>query len=292
MNLFSDLSGRPWFYRLWTLQESVLAQEALVICGKWSISWKVLILAMGRLRPLENANGRFDFISAFDYVLRGRQAVVDALLSPNVSHPVSTVFTRGLLLQAREPRDHVFGLYALFQKLGVQLSKPDYTKPVDQVFAEAARLAVKRDNKLHILTFVNGLEQRQNWPSWVPTWPDKLVPSALDEQYFMAAEGSLPLYKFSEEGRCLTVQAKKVDIVSLKAELSPHLGDPLPPNDRASIVESSLNAVKAYQEWMIVMHTWRILARMVPSRYGDADQQFKAFIRVLLQDLPCPTRCP
>jgi hypothetical protein len=278
-NLFGGLSERGWFYRLWTLQESVLAREALVVCGKWSISWDVLLSALSRLRPRENAGGRFGFISTFDYALRSRQAVVDALSSPNVSHPVSTVLTQGLLLQAGKPQDHVFGLYALLQKMGVPLSQPDYNRPVEEVFAEAAKLAIERDNALHILTFVNGVEKRKNWPSWVPTWADKLVPLALDDGRFKATKGSSPLYGFSGHGRHLKVQAAKVDIVYLTSKRSPYLGEDLllQPGDRAAVVESSVDAVEAYHEWMINVSQW-------PSRYSGANQRMRAFIKVLLQD--------
>jgi hypothetical protein len=155
---------------------------------------------------------------------------------------------------------------------------------VDQIFAEAARLAVESDNKLYILSFVNGLEERENWPSWVPTWPDKLVSKDLDERYFNAAAGSLPDYTFSKNSRHLTVKAKKIDVVALKAERSPFLGLPHKATPAVSI-ESSIDTVKAYHEWMIVMNISNMFGRFMPARYGDADDQTLAFARVLLQDL-------
>jgi hypothetical protein len=268
----------------------------MVICGEWNISWDALKLAMSCLRQLENAGGRFDKFSTFDNILGGRQVIVNALSlrsrkevpgapSSNEDHPVSTVFTRGLFYQAQVRKDHVFGVYALVKKLGAQLPEPDYRRPVDQIFAEAARLAIESDNKLWILCLINGLEERENWPSWVPTWFEKMGPPILDERFFQAAAGSLPLYTFSDDGRRLTVKGKIVDVISRKAQRSPLLGCPLwnEPTGADSI-EFSINVIKAYHEWMIIMHTSAMYSGFMSSRYGDMHDQTMAFIRVLLQD--------
>jgi hypothetical protein len=37
------LQLRPWFYRLWTLQEIVLSKEAILLCGRKSSSWDALV---------------------------------------------------------------------------------------------------------------------------------------------------------------------------------------------------------------------------------------------------------
>lgn len=242
---------------------------------------------MSRLSRLERASGRFDAFSVFEYTLGGRQRITNAL-SSDKDLPVSTVFTRGLFYQAQVRKDHIFGIYTILQKLGANLPQPDYGRPVDQIFAEAARLAVENDNRLYILSFVNRLEERENWPSWVPTWNEQLNSVALDERWFKAALGSPPLFTFSGDSRCLTVKAKKIDVVALKADRSPLLGDPYTMADdigqAAASIESTINAVKAFQEWMIVMHTWRLFGRMVSSPYGDGEEQTLAFLQVLMQD--------
>ncbi|KAF8846448.1 hypothetical protein BDZ45DRAFT_699985 [Acephala macrosclerotiorum] len=284
--LFSDLYLRSWFWRLWTVQEVALAREALVICGKSSISWSLLLLAISPLSRFERADGRFEAFSSFEHILGGRQQAINAL-SSDENLPVSTLFTRGLFYRAQVRKDHVFGMYALLQKLGAHLPEPDYGRPVDQIFAEAARLAVESDNTLYILSFVNRLEERENWPSWVPTWKEKLGSFALDERWFKAAIGSLrlPLYTFSDESRRLTVKAKKVDVVALKADRSPLLGDAYEtPDDAVASIESSINAVKAFHEWIVVMHTWRLFGHITPSPYGDGEGQALAFAQALMQD--------
>jgi hypothetical protein len=43
-----EILKRPWFYRAWTYQESVLAQEAQISCGSWCISRTVLRLIIVR----------------------------------------------------------------------------------------------------------------------------------------------------------------------------------------------------------------------------------------------------
>jgi Heterokaryon incompatibility protein (HET) len=40
------LKQRPWFSRLWTLQEAILAQDPVIVCGSWSVPWSALPLLL------------------------------------------------------------------------------------------------------------------------------------------------------------------------------------------------------------------------------------------------------
>jgi hypothetical protein len=37
-----ELFGRPWFTRIWCVQEVRLARDALVLCGEYGVSWEYL----------------------------------------------------------------------------------------------------------------------------------------------------------------------------------------------------------------------------------------------------------
>jgi Heterokaryon incompatibility protein (HET) len=64
---------RPWFYRLWTLQEIVLSKDPVIICGNRSISWNALRalhreatlakLTMVALPAISSENPRGDFLT-------------------------------------------------------------------------------------------------------------------------------------------------------------------------------------------------------------------------------------
>lgn len=61
---FRRLFTRPWFGRVWTFEEVVLAQQAYICCGKFSISWQdlftvcYLIAAWDMQRPGDQSHLR------------------------------------------------------------------------------------------------------------------------------------------------------------------------------------------------------------------------------------------
>ena len=297
IDIFSDLHKRSWFQRVWTLQEIALAKKALVICGKSTISWDTLVWAVDRLRNAENTLGTYDVVSAMDSIVSAHQAVTRAILprtetvdtlNPNPDRPVTTIVTRTLFKRATEDKDRIFGLYSVLKKTGAELPEPDYRRPVHEIFTEAARLAIEKDNSLWLLDFVNGFTQRPDWPSWVPTWAESLEPAPVEANVFSAAGDSKPDFRFSADGRRLTIRAKAIDEIALKAERSPLKGSPFPleySDMDASFAEGIENIVKAYQEWIILWMIFRQMAGNGPmNRYGNESRQGQALVRVLVQD--------
>ncbi|RYN90319.1 hypothetical protein AA0120_g5694 [Alternaria tenuissima] len=290
---------RSWFQRIWTLQEVALAKDSLVICGDSKISWSLLVYAIDQLRVAENSIGVYGNFSVFDSAISAHQIMVQCLLpgpqissamNPNPDRPVTQLLVMSLRRRATEPKDHIFGLYSILQRLGTNLPPPDYERDINQIFTEAARLAIEKDNSLWILDFIDGIEERQHWPSWVPTWVTMMGPGPIEVNAFHpgAAGDSRPRYKFSEDSRRLTLRGKIVDKIMMKAERSPWFGvryqldweDMLIPS-----LQQRENSIKAFQEWITFFHAFKMMARNTPAnRYGDDSQHIIAFIRVLLQD--------
>ena len=90
---------------------------------------------------------------------------IRSAVNPNPDRPVTRILVMSLRRRATEPKDHIFGLYSILQRLDANLPPPDYERSIDQIFTEAARLAIEKDNSLWILDFVDGIEEKQHWPS-------------------------------------------------------------------------------------------------------------------------------
>jgi hypothetical protein len=184
--------ARPWFQRLWVIQEVVLAQDIHVICGKYNFSWNFLVSVV--LRYFEQAfrEARVDD-EILQRSLRGRHTVISVTL---ISQPVYfqkmltkidfRSATRKLFailptlietLQynlASDSRDRIFAPLALATHfcepgLSVQL-QPTYDEPVELVFLTAARYILEQSFSLNLLGLCKGWGSSLsfNMPTWVP----------------------------------------------------------------------------------------------------------------------------
>jgi len=64
-----DLISRDWFKRMWTIQELVMANEPLVVCGNKTIRWNYLTWGILEARNLPENRRNKDFIDTLNSVL-------------------------------------------------------------------------------------------------------------------------------------------------------------------------------------------------------------------------------
>jgi hypothetical protein len=162
-----------WFWRLWVVQEIVLARSALIMWGEAQISWRWIGLASEWLRTNEHHLLRYFGISG----------IYNAYLMEHLSRREDTcrfsiLRLLGLTRQfgATDPRDRIFAL------LGIPstdsgpnneppLLQPDYRMTVHDLYRKFARLILNRDKSLRILSAVqHGSQIDSSFPSWVPSW--------------------------------------------------------------------------------------------------------------------------
>ncbi|KIM96982.1 hypothetical protein OIDMADRAFT_183035 [Oidiodendron maius Zn] len=74
--------------------------------------------------------------------------------------------------KSSEPRDHAYGTYGVLRRLGATLTKPDYSKPVGQVYFEFFLDLLRWDPTTIRLLLDTGWNQLPDTPSWVPDWND------------------------------------------------------------------------------------------------------------------------
>jgi len=129
-----NLLTRPWFSRRWVIQEIVLAQKAVIYCGKETIEWNDFADAVQLFVKVESATRKVSEVMKkdpkfyrvpnwFDYVSAlGASRLVDATTStfritkhktrqpvPSLEYLVSTLTT----FECSDPRDTLYALVAI-----------------------------------------------------------------------------------------------------------------------------------------------------------------------------------
>ncbi|KAL1883316.1 hypothetical protein Daus18300_000374 [Diaporthe australafricana] len=167
------LLRRPWFHRVWVLQEIALARAAVVVCGG------------GAEEEEEEEAVRWECFLAFRYWLWGsRRAGSTTYARPIIGSLPSWADLLEVLAATRhcgasDPRDKLYALLPLFDRAeetsagarssSVSSLRPDYRLATAVVFTDlAARLL--EVHGLELLRWVVSPARVAGLPSWVPDW--------------------------------------------------------------------------------------------------------------------------
>jgi len=292
MSIFDEITENPWFSRVWTIQEVALAREALVICGDATIPWDAFVLGVHSIMDAEQrVTGNTLGLTSLSGAMHAHMYTANAFSQKQANPQTPTagltlLFSSVLSRKCMDPKDHVFGLHAVLNRLGAGLPDPDYSKPLHRVFAEASRLIIERDHSLDLLKYVTGLDLEENWPSWVPTRVKTKLPEIL-KKFRAAGDSSAPLIQFRETGRQLILSGKKVGSVSMFSARSPYLGSTHRVADdtrRLSYLDKcqeAQNVIRSFQTWVVLWNSAK--CRGLMTAYDDPDMERRALFTTLLQ---------
>ncbi len=228
------LFWRPWFSRVWVIQEIIVARDASVLCGSSHCQWLHLTVAARyitdhSLTAITLVEPR-RLIKFLKFDQRFREGPPYSLLE--------------LLSEARDTystddRDKVFALLDIAEDARYSLLKPNYKQPLVDVYTTLTKHLMKRDRSLDILSAIEepwyrlkrnrkpdreieGLEENElpmnsQLPSWVPDWEvHKLSSSFLLHPAFptmRAAGTSQTSCSFSVDGLTLFCRGLAFDQV-------------------------------------------------------------------------------
>jgi hypothetical protein len=179
------LQLRPWFYRLWTLQEIVLSKEAVLLCGRKSTSWDTLVALhqaakQAILHTMVKANEDPEtpyknsqiVISHVDFLRKCREASIATTL------PMLLILSvdRGYSV----PVDRVWALLGLLNKRYQQYiwdaKLVDYSKTAiskyHESFLSIVKFHIEHDKALAMQIIEDNVRTARNLllPSWCPDW--------------------------------------------------------------------------------------------------------------------------
>ncbi|KAH8665950.1 heterokaryon incompatibility protein-domain-containing protein [Tricladium varicosporioides] len=157
------LLARPWFERLWVLQEIYLGKEnAIVMCGDQTIPWMSLNNAIYCMdsKPLP-----YPDFHTFDPMLTRISETFDA--RHNI--PFFNLINSTQHCKCLDPRDRIYAIQSMMtvqERLGLE---PDYSKTVLEVYQDVFLRHIDDKRYLHLLADA-GITKENDWPTWVPNW--------------------------------------------------------------------------------------------------------------------------
>lgn len=155
-----ELLTRPWFTRIWILQEVQLAREAVVYCGSAQISWKSMKDAIHAVYRNSHVP-----IAGFRQAIDEADNTADDFLSHDVEETLLRASSRG----ATDPKDKIFGVLNILSQGVRDRIEVNYDFGVVEVYRNAI-LAI--DDAVHRLNLTGyGVTDEGvgfNGPSWVP----------------------------------------------------------------------------------------------------------------------------
>jgi hypothetical protein len=225
---FFRLLLRPWFRRVWIVQEVAVSPRSVVLCGDAEASWEQLTGALKLLMKLQiHLRYQVAGIGHLNFIDISRQEFVnpadDQLLRALVRHQEC---------QATDPRDKVYALCGLANAFARNPSLiPDYNRTPEQVYTDLAVCILSQRRSLDLLSVPLPLQQfgisaqqsgkyQASLPSWVPDWSregsiwdlrklDQKIPRA----QFSASGNSMPWPSFNEDKSLLGLDGFVYDTI-------------------------------------------------------------------------------
>lgn len=169
--------SRPWFGRLWVIQEVVSNRSVEVLCGDNRISWDVVVLTATYVRRHAKIYIQWnlsDTLTTNAFYMRRRY------WQQQVSLP--SLLNWGRSFNTTEPLDRVYGLMAMpsFIESGMGW-QADYSKSKVELYKDVAYKYILNLRSLRILCYSQHQGKDKTFPSWVPQWDRQKRYEAIDE---------------------------------------------------------------------------------------------------------------
>ena len=165
--------SRPWFHRVWILQEVVLQRTVEFVCGSKCFDWNDLALFayymvkydMEQFLGLEEP-GDHETTESSCTRIRMISDMKDYHQGFEQKSSLFAVLVEGRGAKAANLRDKVFGVMGMSD----QIVYPDYERPIPDVYREACKACLNTADVVRLLCSVDHVQPSVEMPSWVPDW--------------------------------------------------------------------------------------------------------------------------
>ena len=165
-----ELVQRPWFSRVWIIQEVVVSRNAILRRGKLKLAWKDF--CFGFLFAI-NAGFIYRRTDVFQHSLAYQQ-LIPLILTTYLKFDLVSLLQSHRLTGATDLRDKVYALIGLSTLIESEAHSiiPDYSLSTEAVYTEIAKAIISKSPSLDILGVPRTASSSlvKTIPSWVPDW--------------------------------------------------------------------------------------------------------------------------
>ena len=167
---------RPWFKRMWVLQEIALAQRenAIVQCGRKRIQWRDLVVFRSILRERKGAVTDMMIPDQREGVIFADATLglfSSGILKKRGTESLQILLTQTHLYAGQDSRDKIYALKALTDDPG--LTVPDCKVPANELFEKTTRLCIEQHDSLNLLNLPSQRTE-SDWTSWAVGFETKV----------------------------------------------------------------------------------------------------------------------
>ena len=203
----SDFLRRPWFQRVWVIQEVVRARMLTVFCdGRMAIDWQHLAFVLTIIKM----NDRDVMVRVIPTDPQVPSFYPDGLWNTSHTYAVRHLIKNGLpvtlqsaligcrFFKSTNPRDMIYALLGIVTDAGDAALDPDYNASVQMIFTKTTQILLTTNNSLKILHIagIGWPRALTDLPSWVPDWtfpPRNTVFGDIAESVGYRASGNSPI---------------------------------------------------------------------------------------------------
>ncbi|KAI1391879.1 HET-domain-containing protein [Hypoxylon trugodes] len=162
-----ELFARPWWKRIWIVQEVVAARELVVLLGTTIFPWvmlenlcRAIQLAEFLIHPLASMvrDCGYQKFTVLEHFRRNRSMPLVRLVQCTQDY------------QATDSRDKLYALLGMASDISPDEIIPDYTKPVQEVFLDLVEFMATNHRNLDIISSGRLSISGSSVPSWLPDW--------------------------------------------------------------------------------------------------------------------------
>jgi hypothetical protein len=199
---YGDLMRREWFERVWVLQEVMVAQDVVIVCGKEKVEYdhfmagahfyNIWVNKISREIGVPGLIGRlwafaklwrqygYRFLICFGHLIHERATSTLATRRMRNEKGESELTLKEHLarafakdskatMNASKAEDRIYALLGISSDREKLRLTPDYSRDWEDVYVETAKALIE-EGHLDILSFSSPQSRRLNSPSWVPDW--------------------------------------------------------------------------------------------------------------------------
>lgn len=159
---FTDLFGREYWKRIWTVQEMALGGNVVVYCGQETADWTTFDQVFPDWLSCHMEQDTSDsfhhgIILKSSYLPASTSALRKIVLGDSAGAVLFETLVKYRVRDASDPRDKVFGLLGVCSHEGLEA---DYTKRISQVYREVAKYIIEKEQNLDVLSAIRNYDRQ------------------------------------------------------------------------------------------------------------------------------------